>query len=426
MTIKLRSILFGVILLAAFTERIVLGGVLAGFDLRTWHILLLVSTMIVVMKGKLAIPIEIKYIFSFLVLHSLFVFLVVGELGLFTLVQIVLFTLTTTSLYSLVRYNGITQTLKAYQLAGIFLSVFIIIESLLYVLFGIFIYNTALVGPFIKARGILSEPSQAAVLIAPAILSTLVWKQRVRTGLLLMGVILSFSSLALIAMISSFVIYAIFIFTRNRYKFSVIPAILIAIPFILIFSAIPTVQSRLEGSILSADIIASGSGDTGDYQALGGSVATLALNSQVAAESLFNTYGLGVGFGNFRLAFEKYGSKIVDINSVEGVFYNQTGGGSLLIRSVAELGILGPIIMLVIAIWIYRQFIFYSKLSLQSTWSHNNLIALGMGLITLIAFLIRKDMWFSFNLSLILGLVLLSAPEKHPRSIWSRADRLCA
>lgn len=61
----------------------------------------------------------------------------------------------------------------------------------------------------------------------------------------------------------------------------------------------------------------------------------------VAIQTLQNTYGSGIGFGSFKEAFELYSSKNTSIN-----LYNAASGGSLLIRVMTELGLMGLLLLL--------------------------------------------------------------------------------
>lgn len=405
----MRNLTIGIILLAELTERVTFPGVLFGFDLRFWYLLLLAGVIILLISNRIYLPIELKYLTLYLIMHSALVFLVVGKLGFFTYLQIMLFLTTTLILYSLIRYIGLIQALKVFELGAIILSMFIIFENIAHALYGINFYATELIGPFVKARGILREPSEAAILISPAILCTLIWKEKLKTIVLVAGVVFSFSALAMISMIAAFGLYMVFSFKRGHYISSFFFAVLILGASILVILLIPTFQSRVDSALLAPDVVASSDADINDYKNLNGSVATLVLNSQVATLSLLSTYGFGVGFGNYRSAFNDFAPSIIDIGSIEGLFYNRNSGGSLLVRSIAEMGFWGPSLFIIFAIWAYRRFVLCSKLANYSKYIVPNVVAWGIGLTVMLTFMIRKDMWFSWNLSFFLGLVILSA-----------------
>lgn len=412
MALKLSYIFMATLILVACTERVVFWGVLSGFDLRFWHLLLAVTAILLLLKGVMVIPRFATYLATLFLAHSIFVLAFTGQLGIFTVLQLILFFSTIIISYSFVRYIGLEKCITAFRLSAIILSLAIIAENIIYIIFGALIYPTEIVGPFVKARGILTEPSQAAVWISPVLLVTLIQKRKATTFLLLTGIFLSFSSLALIAMLFSILLYAAYNAKRNNRKLAIAKFILpISILASLTF-ALPTFQDRVSSAILSTDIIASETNEIAEYQSLGGSVATLALNFRVAIESLFDTYGLGVGFGNFRLAFERYASTITNIDSTEGLFYNQTSGGNLLIRSLAELGLLGPLIIIFFSIHLYRN---YSKSSNLAKFSNKDevvSVTLGVVLIYLAVFAIRKDMWFSFNFSIAIAMAIFSLHYK--------------
>lgn len=412
MTLRLSYIFMATLILVACTERLVFWGVLSGFDLRFWHLLLVVNAILLLFKGVMVIPRFVAFLAILLLAHSIFVFAFTGHLGIFTALQLILFVSTIILSYSFVKYIGLERCIIAFRLSAIIVSLSIIAENLIYIISGALIYHTEIVGPFVKARGILTEPSQAALWISPALLITLIQKRKMTSILLLTAIFLSFSSLALIAMLFSILLYATFYAKRNNKKLVIAKFILPVSILASLAFALPTFQDRINSSILSIDIIASEKKEIGEYQSLGASVATLALNFEVATESLSDTYGLGVGFGNFRLAFERYASTITNIDSVEGLFYNQTSGGNLLIRSLAELGLLGPLIIIFSSIYLYRN---YSKSSDLAKFNYQEEIVsltLGVVLIYLAAFAIRKDMWFSFNFSIVIAMAIFSLNYK--------------
>lgn len=410
--------IFGAFALSGFQVQ----NLIFGFDFRMWQVPLLLIGLILAIKNQLFLSKRIIVAFMAILFHLILIFFCVGSVSTISIIQVFLIVFTTIILYSVVARLGLKSVLSAYYAAALFLAVALLLESILFLIFGLNVYSTGSIGPFIRARGMLTEPSEVSVLIAPAIFIGLVWKKRLQTSVLVISVVMSFSSLSYLSMLMVFYIYL-----RFHEKIDLKLAKKSFGLFIVVSLAVlsPNVQERFDQMYSGLELLGDSDADLGSYQELAGSAATLIFNANIAIISLFDTNGLGVGFGAFRNAFDSYANNLVNISDVEGLFYNRAGGGSLLIRVTTELGIFGLLWLLYTLLCIHNSFVrLIKRIRFSNEVDSSRVLAIGLSFVILMVYFVRKDMWFSFNLIIFICLYIYATKTNYSRESDANCQEL--
>lgn len=148
------------------------------------------------------------------------------------------------------------------------------------------------------------------------------------------SLILTRSALALVPLLAPMIVLMM------RYMFTSKGLLVLATAIILVvveltLGIIPeAVTERFE------DLVA-GLLKQGSLAGINASSGSLVNNIFVALKTVQNTYGAGIGFGSYKVAFDLYSNQNAGIN-----LYNSVSGGSLLIRILTEFGIIGVILFL--------------------------------------------------------------------------------
>lgn len=148
------------------------------------------------------------------------------------------------------------------------------------------------------------------------------------------SLVLSRSALALVPLLAPMIVLLIrYLFTSKG---------LVVFAAIMSFLVLELTVGVLPQAITQrfSDLI-TGLYDPNALNQLNASSGSLVNAFYVAIQTLQNTYGSGIGFGSFKEAFELYSSKNTSIN-----LYNSVSGGSLLIRVMTELGLVGLLLLL--------------------------------------------------------------------------------
>jgi hypothetical protein len=400
------KLLFWLVFTACIFNGVQFQKVFFGLDFRMWQLALLFIGLTLLSVKHLYLNKKIVLILCALILHAILVSLFNRSLEIFSIIQILLMAFSFTILYSLVLKLGAEKILKAYYMAACFLAVVLIIEAILYFVSGINMYDTSTLGPFVRARGFLTEPSEAAVLIAPAVLIGLIWQRGYQVYLLILAAILTFSSLTYLSLLIVFFMYLVFQIKQNSKKTKRTLLMFLVVFLVVVIS--PNVQERVGQMTMGSGFVGNFSEELSSYQEVAGSAATLIFNANIAWKTIEDTNGLGVGFGAFRFAFDKYSGSIINLDRVEGLFYNRAGGGNLTIRVITELGLLGGIGLLFFVWSVYKSYGLSIKQGNYGRVNQATVASIGVTFVVLLVFIIRKDMWFSFYLILFLSLYFAS------------------
>lgn len=378
------------------------GGGLAGYDLRIWQGILLMMGLLLLSLEKIVSPSVLGLLASTIVAHLAVSAAIQGRLFGQSVVQLTAFVVGSVLVYSYIRYIGIAGVLRIYYISAIIISLSLLAEELVFLT-----YPTALspyydffrfagqIGPFVRATGLLGEPSQAGILVTPALYLCLVRRKYWALALILGATVFTFSTLAFLA---ALIIAAIFVLTtglaRQKIWLLVISLTLISSVFLL-----PTFQARITPITSAPSVLLQGDTELEDFLPLGASFATLAMNSLVAFHAMRDTYLVGSGFGSFQDAYRRYSPLIADVDSIIGFFYNKIGGGSLLLRIATETGVLGLALVGFGFMNGFKALLLGKRVSGSVPGSSGGLYlqGLSLGLIILLTYLIRKDQYFNFN-----------------------------
>ena len=402
-----KHILPSFLFLMLISDRVVFRSVFFGYDIRAWQILLIGVFLCLMIDKSVIVSKRLLFCLISLIAYTFLTAVVNLKLYFFTIVQIALVFSTLIIAYSLVKKIKTDVALHIYCKAAVFLALSVILQEIVYLLLGVDLVGSGKVGPFIRVCGLVAEPSQIAIFIVPALLYTFIWKCHNQSFLLILAAIFSFSALAYASLLVVFLLYFIFL---NRGVRCNLKAVLYFLVFIcLLFSAVisPEVNIRLKKLAEAPQILGHNDITLPEYQELNGSVATLLFNANVAWQTMADSKGLGVGFGAFRYAFDNQAHKLIDIEKVQGLFYNRLSGGSLLIRCATELGWVGIIVLFLLLFSICRRYI--KLTSIYNCGNKKNLCAAtGIFLVIYLMFIIRKDMWLNFPLSLFVVMYVQS------------------
>ena len=197
-----------------------------------------------------------------------------------------------------------------------------------------------------RAAAIFREPSEVALILAPAAFSAMYYFVGKRNQFLkdnfsplvmimiMIGYVCTLSTMAFISIIiGSLLIF--FEFSRNIKSYLFFFVILAAIG--LMYSFIPDFKLRVNDSIrimFSSD--SSGSVNLSNQ--------TLKINEEIAFRSFKNTYGLGGGIGSHQVSY----NKLIGLYKIRGIqmYLNKEDANSQFLRLISELGVLGILIVL--------------------------------------------------------------------------------
>ena len=360
---------------------------------------------LLLISNKLKTQLAIVVLTLLLLAHMSFASFLYSEFRAYSFLHMLVFALTLTSVYSIFHVIGPIRISKLVSVTSFIFAISVIIHFVVLSIAPQISFE--ILGPsgrmwvFFRAQGLMYEPSQGAVILAPALIFTILAGDNVKTRTIIVACLLTFSSLTYFALA-----LAVLIGVHAKDKFSMRgvgrPA-----KFLLIFLLIGTIGSfavstslfndRISGLIGAYDLYGYELADSSDLYQLNASAATLYYNWDVAVSTLKETYGLGYGFGNYRFAFNEIGSDIADITVFGDFFiYNRTGGGSLLNRTIAELGALGIIaitLVLFVSLRYYRKLLSKPKFLIELPY-----FMYFICLLTVV--LIRKESWLTPHLHL--------------------------
>lgn len=402
-----------------------------GYDFRAWYVIVAIMAAALLLKGRIRVPVLFLWIAAVVALHSCIVWALAGGISINSALQLMLVLGAATVLYSVISVVGPGAAVKAYVAGASAIAATILLEQFLNLLLPAIAQSVfgeaqpaAELSRLVRAHGLLYEPSQAAIYVTPALLVALYDGRRLLSLGLIAASLLTFSALAYIALVLVFTIFLVV--SRNRLRLSKRASIALILAGMLVI-AMAMVERRAGGQDESLANAVLSQGLIDEAPARGGTYATLALNSLVAGMALEDTQGLGVGFGDFREAFDRYSSFFVGELEDDVLYYNRKGGGSLAIRIVAELGWLG-IALIVMALLRLVACVARARavtITPGTSTADPRLFALAAGLllVLLVVCLIRKDPYL--NPPLLLAFAICAAtPSLRPRRPSSRDSRL--
>ncbi len=304
------------------------------FDFRGWYLGLAMSAIVLVGRFRITAP----------MLLSSLVIVIPSMLALFQgfydtwkpflIFSFFIFLLSYAD--ALVRSLGHEAIIEVFAKACLFHACFVLLNQVLYIvspersiqLFG----DIDPISFLTRARGLLIEPSEAALYLSPALIYYFLKRDYLQYLIVFLAMVVTFSSLTYMAIALAVVLV---ILMRRLRPMSAFTLGMVALILFVAAVTSPQIADRVD-TIARIDM------RDPDFENYNSSVATILMNSIVAVDSLFGSAFLGVGFGNFEYGFNMYAEQYFPSKYIgEGLFWNRNTGGSLLVRAVAELGLLG-------------------------------------------------------------------------------------
>ena len=343
-----------------------------------------------------------------------------------TLIQMTAFALVVTFAYSIMRTLGHELLNTALLDAAVIIAVSVVCHELLHIIkpgLGQLVFGgrNQKLGFLVRAKGLLGEQSWGGIFLGPPTFVALRRKSRARHILLAAASALTFSLLTYISLLLAYGMYFLTVERKpkgRRKGFTVSKRVIVAgvallFLFIVGFNAAP-ITERIKAGLYSAglfSVVNNGGATMTEFYKMAGSVATLTVNSLVAISAIKGTHGLGVGFGNFEQAYRDFSPAFMPLGyNGNGLFYSAFGGGSLWIRAAAELGLAGLVALVLLHYYAVRRYMkLASDRKRKSPGQMDYMTAVGLGIIIMAVYCIRKDVWI--NLFFCLSLVMVFSPE---------------
>jgi len=206
-------------------------------------------------------------------------------------------------------------------------------------------------GTLLRINSILPEPAHfcGALMVAFFVSLTSFTKydtkllNRWKSGIIVVAMILSFSSVGYIGALLSIMILS---FDYGKMRYFVISLAAVAALSLAMYVYVPEVATRA-GSVMSVV--------TGEANAEDADLSSFALmsNALVVYKSLQNNFIIGTGLGSHELNYEKYISSVIDLTNRPSL--NKEDAGSLFLRLLSETGVFGLLLFFVFIIKFYLK-----------------------------------------------------------------------
>ena len=377
-------------------------GVLLGYDFRGWYPSFIVLSILTISDRAVISDRNFYLCYCFIFIDSIFAAALLGTGFLNSFFQLCMFFSLVYVAFKCTIYMGIELIIKCYLLASILLSIAVFIESVLFLISPEIHDAYFKVGEvnwlFVRASGLLGEPSDLALFLPQGLFIALCYRKLWHSVAILFSIILSSSFLTIIGLI---VAILLFLLRESKGKWPISKTIFSIIVGGFLIIAVPSLSDRVLNIIAGYDGLLGGSIEI-NFEVMAGTVATIVMNLLVAKSALIETFGIGYGFGNFSLAHSVYFPTFVprDWDGVN-LFYNQKGGGSILIRAATEMGALGVFGLIFVLTKLYQRYSSALINSLQTPGQARVRITyFGLCVITFTVYVIRKDSWFNFFFAL--------------------------
>lgn len=242
---------------------------------------------------------------------------------------------------TLVKVVGHEAIISVYAKLGVVHAIFLILNETIYLAshslsFAVF-GETESMSLVTRATGLFLEPSEAALYLVPALVYYFIKRHYALFSVIFVAMIATFSSLTYIALVLSLLLA---MYLRRASLANLSLSILLVFFIFAAATTSPQIVARVDTIFNVVD-----AWDL-DFNSYNSSIATVLMNSLVAKDSLFGSNFVGIGFGNFEYAFNRYAGDYFPAGyDGEGLFWNRNTGGSLFIRVAAELGGVGIAIL---------------------------------------------------------------------------------
>ena len=411
----------GVLLLCALlSDQFQAHGVLNSHDLRLWQFFVAVLGLLLFSWGRLLVPRAVVAATLLVSLHSVAVVLIGGVFKWFMAVQIALVAGSFLVFYSALKALPVSRLPEIYLWGARLVAWSIVCEQLLHVVAPALAESTlyAVMGKWdgplglVRAHGLMMEPSQVALVLPPAIFVCLV-QRRLQTALfLVLSTYLTFSGLTYIGLLAVALVYLL-IAQGIRWQMVVAGALVAALAV-----AAPPVKERVVATGKAAALIADGQSFDGQayFEALRGSVGSVAVATLVSASAFSRNHMLGTGIGLLGTEGERWLESVRSEDTASllkdtKLFAKIDTGGSLVLRVLGEFGVLGVVIGIlglclgISSVRRLRRIVRFDR-NWRTDW---RLQVVGLFLVLLIPYLVRKDGYLNVYLLLPLAGWFLAA-----------------
>lgn len=384
---------------------------LGELDFRLSYIVLALGILLSLFRTNILTPKIYVYVFAFLLLVSLPGLIQHPQTWRGLISQLVGSIPFAYLAYIIVQREGLENIYVNYLFIAKFIVASVFVEQSLYLVGGIdlikeiWIFTIANydVGSYYRASGILYEPSQVGLLLPPALYLSIRRNDYKLALLILLGIILSFSTLGYIGALFS-LLFSV------KLNSKVAPLIIIGVVVVVcIILIVPSSRDRVEkGYNLLASSSIQHSFTANELAEMRGTVATLIVNSNITYSSVADSPFFGHGIGSFRYMYEGYLYGLYgDVSHLEAL-QNRQGGASLFLRMIFEVGVLGT--LFIFFVYLYRL------ISLKNR--RKNYIggdcAYDLSIAATIFFLcclLRKDMIVTFYFWMFMTIFLISTQK---------------
>lgn len=355
------------------------------------------------------------YLISFLFIHGIINVLLYNTTLILMSKQLIGIGINAVFYSSLLEEKEISSVIRLYINGAKYLSIFIIIQYVAYVLNIKFIYDLRwlvyeqlepVTQGVYRASAIYREPSQCALILCPFVFLSIYsligrhrgcLKYRINKGVCvlgLVGIILTFSSIGYIGLVIS----AIIIISEYGINYKTVVLLLgIILLLFIMFQFIPLFRERI------IDIFCLLSENGSDFNNYNISSQTLIVNLKVAVKSFVDTFGFGAGIGSHPISYDKY---IDDLGFSDIMFQlNKEDANSLLVRIISELGVIGVLIVL------WFVFANYNKICRSNNFESR--IVGGMCLAYIAMRLMRFGHYFNDGMWMFIWIFVLIAKSKN-------------
>lgn len=386
---------------------------LGDFDFKGWYIGFLLSIPLVIRNLRLtSSTVSLIIVIAIPSISGFVSGSYVSFKGLFTSFLFISLVIYARALIVLLGYENL---IRLYAKVGLILAIFVILNQCLYIvspnlsytIFGV----TEITSIFTRAKGLFLEPSEVAIYLTPALVYYSLNRHHKYSSIILVAMIATFSTLVYFAIVLSFLFisYLLRVSASNWARFAIVGALLFAVA-----TTSEQIVSRFDSV---ARFMSASSIEFEDYNS---SIATVIMNSIVAKDSLFDTYFLGMGFGNFEYGFNLFAKNYfpAGYDDTWGLFWNRNTGGNLIIRLTAELGIFGILLMLYVLVRAFKAYFHCRSKGIDGEFvcSRNLQAFIISAVVILLICLLRKDSVTNVHLAIFLVGMLMFAKKKRVTS----------
>lgn len=284
----------------------------------------------------------------------------------------------------MITFSGfkVRTIFKGYYIFAIFIACVVFFQEIVVVLgipvidklpvvfeFSMYYYKVA--AGLIRANAFFREPSFLVYVLTPAVYVSLLilankFSERDRTYnkivalMIVLSYLLSFSSIGLIGLM----LMIVWIVLKSNWNWKTVLAVIGAVGFFIIaYVGIPDVKMRVDDTIEAItvqDLNELGSNDVNL------SSITLVSHAHLAAKIFAETSGWGAGLGSYAENYDRYMQDISEYSYMLG--YNREDANSMLLRMLAEVGIIGIVLLIMFLVHYYpskvsKENMFYQHVS---------------------------------------------------------------